>query len=101
MQSIEGIDVDNVTAWFADNIEGVAPPLSFELIAGGRSNLTFRVTDANGSDYVLRRPPTSHVLPTAHDMGREHRIISALAPTPVPSCDCWYCVYQRLSWRAM
>jgi aminoglycoside phosphotransferase (APT) family kinase protein len=84
MQSIEGIDVDNVTAWFVDNIEGVTPPLSFELIAGGRSNLTFRVTDSRGNDYVLRRPPTSHVLPTAHDMGREHRIISALAPTPVP-----------------
>jgi aminoglycoside phosphotransferase (APT) family kinase protein len=84
MQSIEGIDVDNVTAWFADNIPGATPPLRFDLIAGGRSNLTFRVTDAAGHDYVLRRPPTSHVLPTAHDMGREHRIISALADTPVP-----------------
>jgi aminoglycoside phosphotransferase (APT) family kinase protein len=84
MQSIEGVDVDKVTAWFEANIDGVAPPLSFELIAGGRSNLTFKVTDANGTDYVLRRPPTSHVLPTAHDMSREFRIISALQDTPVP-----------------
>src|SRR5436309_2179078 len=84
---IVGIDVANVSAWFKDNIPGVEPPLTFELIAGGRSNLTFRVTDAAGHDYCLRRPPTSHVLPTAHDMGREHRIIAALGPTPVPVAD--------------
>ncbi len=84
MSEIEGIAADEVTAWFVKNIDGVTPPLSFELIAGGRSNLTFKVTDAAGGDYVLRRPPTSHVLPTAHDMGREFRIISALGPTPVP-----------------
>ena len=84
MQSIEGIDVDNVTSWFEANVPGVKPPLTFELIAGGRSNLTYKVTDSKNDDYVLRRPPTSHVLPTAHDMGREFRIISALEPTPVP-----------------
>jgi aminoglycoside phosphotransferase (APT) family kinase protein len=84
MSEIEGIDADKVTRWFVDNVDGVAPPLTFELIAGGRSNLTFRATDTNGRNYVLRRPPTSHVLPTAHDMGREFRIISALGPTPVP-----------------
>jgi aminoglycoside phosphotransferase (APT) family kinase protein len=84
MQSIEGIDAEKVTAWFAEHIDGATPPLTFELIAGGRSNLTFRVTDSAGNDFVLRRPPTSHVLPTAHDMGREHRIVSALQDTPVP-----------------
>ena len=84
MSEIEGVNVDAVTKWFVENIDEVEPPLSFELIAGGRSNLTFKVTDTKGSDYVLRRPPVSHVLATAHDMGREHRIISALAPTPVP-----------------
>src|SRR4051794_1851992 len=81
---IVGIDVANVSAWFKDNIPGAEPPLTFDLIAGGRSNLTFRVTDAAGRDYCLRRPPTSHVLPPAHDMGREFRIIDALGPTPVP-----------------
>jgi aminoglycoside phosphotransferase (APT) family kinase protein len=84
MQSIEGIDVPNVTAWFEANIPGATPPLAFELIAGGRSNLTFKVTDAAGNAYALRRPPVSHVLPTAHDMSREYRIISALQDTPVP-----------------
>jgi aminoglycoside phosphotransferase (APT) family kinase protein len=79
-----GIDVDGVTAWFTANAGPVVPPLAFDLIAGGRSNLTYRVSDQDGGDWVLRRPPTGHVLATAHDMGREHRIISALAPTDVP-----------------
>lgn len=85
-QSIEGIDAENVTRWFQDNVPGTTPPLAFELIAGGRSNLTFRVTDSSDpvKTYALRRPPVSHVLPTAHDMGREYRIISALQDTPVP-----------------
>jgi aminoglycoside phosphotransferase (APT) family kinase protein len=78
------IDRDRVTSWFEEHVPGARGPLDFELIAGGRSNLTFRVADAAGASFVLRRPPTSHVLPTAHDMSREHRIISALAGTPVP-----------------
>ncbi len=57
---------------------------TFELITGGLSNLTYRVTDAAGWRWVLRRPPLGHVLATAHDMAREHRIIAALAPTAVP-----------------
>jgi aminoglycoside phosphotransferase (APT) family kinase protein len=82
--NVEGIDPAPVTAWFESHIAGAEGPLDFELIAGGRSNLTFLVTDGAGSRYVLRRPPTSHVLPSAHDMGREYRIIKALGPTPVP-----------------
>ncbi len=80
----EGIDPDAVTRWFADHVPEARPPLDFDLIAGGRSNLTYTVTDADGARRVLRRPPLGHVLATAHDMGREHRIISALAPTEVP-----------------
>lgn len=79
-----GIEPVRVSAWFAANIPGVAPPLSFERVAGGRSNLTFVVSDQAGSRYVLRRPPTSHLLPTAHDMSREYRIISAMGPAGVP-----------------
>jgi len=84
MAETEGIDAARVSNWFAENVPGAVPPLTFDLIAGGRSNLTFKVDDAAGNAFVLRRPPTSHVLPTAHDMRREHRIISALADTPVP-----------------
>jgi len=80
----DGIDAPRVTAWLEANVEGVEPPLRFERVAGGRSNLTFEVRDAGGRRLVLRRPPLSHVLASAHDMGREHRIIAALHPTPVP-----------------
>lgn len=91
--NITGIDsVENVTAWIADRTE-VTGELDFDLVAHGRSNLTFVLTDEAGTKWVLRRPPTGHVLASAHDMGREHRIISALqdAPVPVPAvvgmCD--------------
>ena len=79
MAPIEGIDVKNVTAWFEEHVNGVQPPLEFHLIAGGRSNLTFRVDDATGAAWVLRRPPLGSILPTAHDMSREFKVISALA----------------------
>ncbi len=73
-----------VSAWFDANVDGVRLPLQFELIPGGRSNLTYKVTDGAGASWVLRRPPLGQVLPTAHDVLREHRIISALGPTAVP-----------------
>ncbi len=81
---VEGIDREAVTAWMTSTIAEIEPPLTFELIAGGRSNLTFRVTDGSGRSFALRRPPVSHVLPTAHDMKREYTVISALGPTGVP-----------------
>jgi aminoglycoside phosphotransferase (APT) family kinase protein len=59
-------------------------PVGVERISGGHSNLTYRITDADGGRWALRRPPTGMVLATAHDMGREWRFITALASTPVP-----------------
>ena len=85
---MEGIDVPAVTAWMAEAVPFLQAPLAFELIAGGRSNLTYRVTDAAGTSVALRRPPVSHVLPTAHDMKREYTVISALGPTGVPVPEC-------------
>ena len=84
MDHIRGIQHDAVSAWFEANVPGVVLPLTFELIAGGHSNLTFKVTGADRQSYVLRRPPLYQVLATAHDMGREHKIIAALADTDVP-----------------
>jgi len=83
VDGVEGVDVERVTEWFAEHTD-VTAPLYFELITGGHSNLTFAVTDADGRRWVLRRPPLGQVLATAHDMGREHRIITALASTDVP-----------------
>ena len=80
----EGIDSAGVTAWFETHAPGVTTPLRFSLIAGGRSNFSYAVTDAAGQRYVLRRPPLGPLLPSAHDMGREHRIMSALDGSPVP-----------------
>ncbi|HEX5365999.1 MAG TPA: phosphotransferase family protein [Acidimicrobiales bacterium] len=79
-----GVDVARVTGWLAARLPHLRPPLSFHLIAGGRSNLTYRVADVDGRAWVLRRPPLGQVLDTAHDVAREHRIISALAGTAVP-----------------
>jgi aminoglycoside phosphotransferase (APT) family kinase protein len=79
-----GVDVPAVSAWLEGNVAGAVAPFSFELIAGGHSNLTYRVVGADGHPLVLRRPPLGHLLASAHDMGREHRIIAALAGTPVP-----------------
>jgi aminoglycoside phosphotransferase (APT) family kinase protein len=75
---VEGVDAEAITAWLSDRVPALEPPLGFSLIAGGHSNLTYLVTDAAGRRWVLRRPPLGLVLATAHDMGREHRIISAL-----------------------
>jgi aminoglycoside phosphotransferase (APT) family kinase protein len=80
----KGVDAARVVPWLEEHVDGFAGPAEFTLIAGGHSNLTFGVTDANGVRYVLRRPPLGHVLESAHDMGREHKIIAALGPTPVP-----------------
>jgi aminoglycoside phosphotransferase (APT) family kinase protein len=80
----EGIDRAGVEAWFAENVPGVQPPLAFERISGGHSNLTYGVRDDGGGHWALRRPPLGKRLGSAHDMGREHRVVSALAPTPVP-----------------
>ncbi len=84
MDHIRGIQHDAVSAWFEAHVPDVVLPLAFELIAGGHSNLTFKATGADGQSYVLRRPPLYQVLATAHDMGREHKIIAALADTDVP-----------------
>lgn len=76
-----------LTDWLRREVPQVAVgdgPVAVEPISGGHSNLTYRLTDAVGRRFALRRPPTGMVLATAHDMGREWRFITALAPTAVP-----------------
>jgi aminoglycoside phosphotransferase (APT) family kinase protein len=80
----QGIDRTGVEGWFEENVPGVRLPLSFERISGGHSNLTYAVRDAANRRWALRRPPLGKRLGSAHDMGREYRVVSALAPTPVP-----------------
>ncbi|WP_432836584.1 phosphotransferase family protein [Dactylosporangium sp. CA-092794] len=81
MTTPPGLDLSRLAQYLDDKAPGlVDPPLTAELVAGGRSNLTYIINEV----FVLRRPPLGHVLATAHDMSREFRVISALGPTPVP-----------------
>lgn len=80
-----GVDLEALRSYFAAHVGGADDsPLEAELIQGGRSNLTYLIRQGPGRAWVLRRPPLAHVLPTAHDMSREYRVISALGETKVP-----------------
>lgn len=82
MPDLRGLDLDKLSAWLPSvGIE--AGPLTGELIAGGKSNLTYAVSDGS-NEWIVRRPPLGHVLATAHDMGREYRVMTALQGTDVP-----------------
>lgn len=82
-----GIRVPEVSTWLAANVAEAEGPFRFRAIAGGRSNLTYVVTGANSRSFVLRRPPLGHLLPSAHDMAREHRILSGLYGSCVPVAE--------------
>ncbi|WP_329458594.1 phosphotransferase family protein [Streptomyces sp. NBC_01497] len=84
-----GLDLDRLRAHLDRERPGlVGGPLEARMCEGGRSNLTYVVHDTAAPEgtgqWVVRRPPLGHVLATAHDMRREHRVISALHTTPVP-----------------
>ena len=79
-----GIHSANAARFFREHVPGGDCELHFTLIGGGRSNLTYLVR-GGGHHWVLRRPPLGHVLPTAHDMAREYRVLSALRGTGVPA----------------
>ncbi len=88
-----GIDQNRLTPWLAARLPELVPPFRFTRVGEGQSNLTFRVDDAAGHAVVLRRPPLGEILASAHDMDREHRILSGLAgagarvPRPLAACD--------------
>jgi aminoglycoside phosphotransferase (APT) family kinase protein len=79
----EAVAPDRLGPWIAEHVADANGTIDVTQIAGGSSNLTFKVTDGK-HEWVLRRPPLRHVLATAHDMGREHRVQSALEATDVP-----------------
>jgi aminoglycoside phosphotransferase (APT) family kinase protein len=83
VSALPGIDAAALARYFAAEVEGGDVPLRFAFLSGGRSNLTVRV-DGGGRSWVLRRPPLGPVLPTAHDVAREHRVLTALRDTGLP-----------------
>ena len=82
-QAPPGLDLDALGAWFAGHVPDAGGTLRASLIAGGKSNLTYVVSDGE-REWIVRRPPLGHVLATAHDMAREYRVMSALRDTGVP-----------------
>lgn len=86
-------ETSNADRWIARAAPFLSLPLKWTVLAGGHSNLTYLLEDANGNRLVLRRPPVGDLLPKAHDVAREWRIISALAkttvkvPGPIAFCD--------------
>ena len=83
MSELPGLRLKKVVEYLHAHVPGATGTLRFELISGGRSNITYRVWSGPRS-WVLRRPPLGHVLATAHDMTREFRVLRALADSPVP-----------------
>src|ERR1700722_10310652 len=81
---MDGINESTVSQWLAPHGPECDLPVSFKLIAGGHSNLTFQIRDAGGRSYVLRRPPLAEVLSSAHATNREDTVMSGLGKTSVP-----------------
>ncbi len=82
--ALPGVDAVSVERWMLATISDLVAPIAFSLISGGHSNLTYVAEDASGRRCVVRRPPLGSGSTRAHDMGREHRVMAALAPTSVP-----------------
>jgi aminoglycoside phosphotransferase (APT) family kinase protein len=78
-----GLDLDALERYLGPHVGGLAGSLRAEVIPGGRSNLTY-IVDDGARRFVVRRPPLAHVLPTAHDMPREYRVLAALRDTGIP-----------------
>jgi aminoglycoside phosphotransferase (APT) family kinase protein len=89
-----GLRLAPLGVWLSENVDGFdnSAPLVAQLLAGGRSNVSYKLTSASGRNYVLRRPPLGNIMPSAHDMQREHRVLSGLNrvdfPTPAALAIC-------------
>lgn len=86
MTDVRGFDVDTINTWLPTVAE-VSPPITWERLEGGHSNLTYLLTDGNGRQMVIRRPPEGDLLPKAHDMKREFTVIDGLWGTGVPVAE--------------
>ena len=85
-RDVAGFDLAAVEAWMGAQT-CVTPPCAWRRLEGGHSNLTYELTDTAGDHFVIRRPPQGELLPKAHDMRREFRIIDALHPIGVPVAE--------------
>jgi aminoglycoside phosphotransferase (APT) family kinase protein len=84
IQEAHKFDTTALEAFMRDNVEGFTSPLELSQFRGGMSNPTFMVTDGHGKRYVLRKKPPGELLPSAHAVDREFKVISAISETKVP-----------------
>ena len=79
------IDLDRLSEWMTAHVDGFEGPLDYGKFAGGQSNPTYKLTTP-ARNYVLRRKPMGDLLPSAHQVDREYRVMAGLYPTgfPVP-----------------
>lgn len=82
-EEVPGLPRTSFTAWAAQAVPELGPDWTAQVISGGLSNITYRVSSRT-TDVIVRRPPMGKLLPSAHDMGREARVLSALWSTDVP-----------------
>lgn len=111
-EAIAGFDTHVIDGWL-ESTHQVERPIAWERLPGGHSNLTYLLTDSAGRELVIRRPPMGELLPKAHDMWREYRIIDGLWPTGVPVaqpvayvderalCDVHFYVMGKVEGRAL
>ena len=85
VQAKHRFDERSLERFMTQRVEGFVPPVQVEQFKGGQSNPTYRLTDGTGRRYVLRRKPPGKLLPSAHAVDREFRVISALNRTDVPT----------------
>ena len=78
-RSVPGIDLSRLTTWLRTDLPALKAPFNFTRIGAGQSNLTYKLVDSAGSAVVLRRPPLGEILSSAHDMAREHMVLTALS----------------------
>ena len=81
---VQDFDADPLADYLRGHVEGLKAPLRVERFSGGQSNPTYLLTDARGQRYVLRKKPPGALLPSAHAVDREYRVMKALAATDVP-----------------
>jgi len=81
-QSADDLPLGRLERWMRDRVAGFRGPLAAERFEGGQSNPTYKLAAATGT-YVLRRKPLGHLLPSAHAVDREYRVMRALAHTAV------------------
>jgi len=110
-QDLPGVDVRRLGEWLTRLVPESTGEWTATRLAGGRSNLTYEVTDGT-TTLIVRRPPLGHVLATAHDMSREFRVMAALADGAVPVPQMYglcedpmimgapFCVMERVSGRS-